>query len=344
MASIWRKRTKRYALLAAVSLALVLGLIVEAGPANLADQLENADLALLAAVVLFYLTSIGLKALRWYVLLIASDHRVRGSVAVFNYSVGQALNDLTPVKVLGEGVRIWGINREEGVPIGSGLATVFTEKIMDLALVSVVLIASITLLYPDLPLGPWSSLSFVVGLVVMANLTVIVILRRPDLVEKLGGIAVAAVRKTGRRDWTERLDRVVRRTVGSFNQALNSSRGYNRGWTAAAVLITLPIWALEFARISFIMAALGAFAPLPAIIVASTLAITAQVFLPAGSGNVAVISDVFASMGIALATATAAGLLSVATSVWISVPVALAALLLSGKRLSAAEKDGPELI
>jgi hypothetical protein len=79
------------------------------------------------------------------------------------------------------------------------------------------------------------------------------------------------------------------------------------------------------------MASLGVAAPLPAVVIASSLALTVQVFLPAGSGNVVAIADIFAGLGVTLATATAAGLLSVATSIWISVPIALLALVLANR-------------
>lgn len=46
----------------------------------------------------------------------------------------------------------------------------------------------------------------------------------------------------------------------------------------------------------------------------------------------AVVTDLFAGSGVALATATAVGLLSVATSIWISIPMALVVLATSGRR------------
>jgi uncharacterized protein (TIRG00374 family) len=340
--TVWTKRRKRYAILAAISAALIGGLILEANPRLLAERLSQADLGLIVLAIVFFILSIALRALRWQLLLKASEQKVRARTTLSLYAVAQALNDLTPVKVVGEGARIVGVNREDGVPIGTGLATVVTEKIMDLALVTAALLASILLLIPDLPLRPWAALAAVVGLVMAANLAVIFILRRPDIAAKIGGLAKRVTQRS-KKAWARNVEIEIDRTVVSFGNAVIASEKRNKNLVVMAALVTLPIWGLEFARLSLIMAALGAFPSFPAVIVASSLAITFQVFLPAGSGNVAVITDVFASMGIALATATAAGLLSVATSIWISVPIALIALAMSGRSLERYEEEGAEI-
>jgi uncharacterized protein (TIRG00374 family) len=334
----WTKRRRRYAVLIGLSLALILGLIIEANPQQLAYELAHADLSLVALAVVLFILTIAMRALRWHLLLMASDQHVRPRSTLSQYAVAQALNDLTPVKVVGEGARVVGINREEGVPIGTGLATVVTEKIMDLVLVTSVLVISIVLLYPDVAFRPWTSLAIIVGLVIAANLTVIAVLRRPDIVEKVGKLITWFTGRSSKK-WARDVEVSVDESVRSFNSALQSTHRINRRLWLMAGVLTLPIWGLEFARLALIMASLGAFASLPAVVIASTLAITFQVFLPAGSGNVVVIADVFANMGIALATATAAGLLSVATSIWISVPVALIAIALYGFPSGSLEKE-----
>lgn len=337
-----KKHWKGYAILIGISAALLLGLVLLADPRELAERLSRADLGLIALAVGLFVLSIALRALRWHLLLRASEQIVRPRTTFSLFAVAQALNDLTPVKVVGEGARIIGINRQEGVPIGTGLETVVMEKIMDLVLVTVLLVASMLLLLPDVPARPWTALAGVVGLVALANIAVIVVLLRPGAVEKLGRLTVWIVKRM-KRGWGTKLEKDIGRTVESFDRALLSSRHGNRRLTVLAALVTFPIWGLEFGRLALIMAALGAFASPPAVVVASSLAITFQVFLPAGSGNVAVITDVFAAMGIALATATAAGLLSVATSIWIAVPMALVALALSGRSVKSIEEESADL-
>jgi uncharacterized protein (TIRG00374 family) len=327
--TFWTKRRKRYGILAAISIALIVRLVLQANPRQLAEELARADLGLVALAVVLFVLSIVMRALRWHLLLIASEQRVRPRSTLSQYAIAQAINDLTPAKVLGEGARVVGINREEGVPIGTGLATVVTEKVMDLSLVTVVLLASILLLLPDVSLGSWTSLAAIVGLVMAANVAVIVVLRRPDIVEKVGSL-IKWFTGRSKKGWARDVEVSVEMSARSFSTALQSSHLINRRLWLVAWAVTIPIWGLEFARLGLIMASLGASASLSAVVIASTLAITFQVFLPAGSGNVVVIADVFAQLGIPLATATAAGLLSVATSIWISVPIALIAIALYG--------------
>ena len=328
--TFWTSRRRRYAIIGGISLALVVGLILQAEPQRLAAELSRADMGLIGLAVVLFILSIVMRAARWHLLLVASEHRVRARTVLSQYAVAQALNDLTPVKVVGEGARVVGVNREEGVPIGTALATVVTEKVMDLVLVTAVLLASVLLLFADVPLRPWAGLAFVTGLVAAANVAVIIGLSRPGAAAWAGRVAR---RITGRYDeeWARKAEVEIDRTVRSFEGAVLASGRSHRGLTALAAAMTLPIWGLEFARLALIMAALGTVASLPAVVVASSLALTVQVFLPAGSGNVAAITDVLSGMGIALTTATAAGLLSVATSIWISVPVALLALALAGR-------------
>jgi uncharacterized protein (TIRG00374 family) len=325
-------RRRRYVLVAAVSIILILLLVLQAGPWQLADRLAGADLSIVALAVVFYLATICLRALRWHLLLAASRHRVKGSIVLSQYAVGQAINDLTPVKVVGEGARIWGINKLAGVPLGTGLATVMAEKVMDLVLVTALLLVSVAVLFPEVPLRSWTPLAVISAIVALANLVIIILLRRPDIVKKVGraGTRFAQGFRGGR--YAERVEARVENTIGAFDRARGSSRSGHRLLPLAATLLTIPVWGLEFTRFALIMASLGVFAPLPMVVVAISLSQTLQVFVPGGGGNMAVVADLFAGIGVAMATATAVGLLSVATSIWISLPIAIIAMVLTGRR------------
>ena len=332
-----RERWGWYLAVLAISAALTAGLVVEAGPWQLADRLGTADLNLIVLAVALYLAAIGVRALRWQLLLVAARHRVRGTVVLSQYAMGLALNDLTPIKVAGEGARIWGVNRIEKVPLGTGLATVMAEKVMDLVLVTAVLLASVVVLYPAMPLKSWAPLAAVSGLVAAVNLALVMVLRRPGIVEWGGEVGNRIARRFRGGRYAGAVEEEVEHAINSFDLARQGALGSDRRLVTVAAALTVPVWVLEFSRLALIMASLGVFAPLPAVVVASSLALTLQVFLPGGSGNVAVITDIFAGLGITLATATAVGLLSVATSIWISVPIALVALAMTGRR----EVSGP---
>lgn len=326
------ERAREYAIVLVISAVLVIGLVLLAGPWQLAEHLAGADLFLVAMAVVLYVTALGVKAVRWRLLLTAARYRVRGSVALTQYAMAQAINDLTPARVLGEGARIWGVNRIEGVPIGTGLATVMAEKVMDMVLLTSVLLASVAALYPAIPLRVWGPMAALSALVALFNLGIIVLLRRPDIVEWGGKVSNRIARRFRGGRYAAEVESEVEKTIGSFDLARQSTWGPERSLVVIAAVLTVPIWALEFTRLALIFWSLEVFAPLPAVVIASSLALTFQLFLPAGGGSVAVITDILAGVGVTLAAATAAGLLSVATSIWITVPIALVALLLTNRR------------
>jgi uncharacterized membrane protein YbhN (UPF0104 family) len=195
-------------------------------------------------------------------------------------------------------------------------------------------------LYPALALGAWGSLAALSSVVVAINLSIIVLLRRPGTVEWAGrtGKKVAQGFRGGQ--YAEQVGSSVDRTIESFTLARCSCGGEDRRLVTLAAILTVPVWALEYARLTMIIAALGVLAPLPAVVIASALSLTLQMFLPGGSGNVAAIAQIFSGLGVSLATATAAGLLSVATSIWISVPVALAVLAFTTRRGVSGPANG----
>lgn len=334
------ERAREYVIVLVVSAALIVGLVVLAGPGQLAEQLAGADLFLVAMAVVLYVTALAVKAVRWRLLLTAARYRVRGTVALSQYATAQAINDLTPARVLGEGARIWGVNRIEGVPLGTGLATVMAEKVMDLVLVTSVLLTAVAALYPAIPLRAWGSLAALSALVAMFNLGIIALLRRPDIVEWGGRVSNRIARRFRGGRYAEEVESEVKKTIGSFDLARQSTWGPDRSLVVLAAVLTVPVWALEFTRLALIFWSLEVFAPLPAVVIASSLALTFQLFLPAGGGSVAVITDILAGVGVTLVAATAAGLLSVATSIWITVPIALVALLLTNRRAVSEPSSG----
>lgn len=325
-------RAREYAAVLVVSAALVIGLVLLAGPGQLAERLAGADLFLVGMAVVLYVTALAVKAVRWRLLLTAARYRVRGTVVLSQYAMAQAINDLTPARVLGEGARIWGVHRIEGVPLGTGLATVMAEKVMDLVLITSVMLAAVAALYPAIPLRVWGPLAVMSALVAAFNLGIIALLRRPDIVEWGGRVSNRIARRFRGGRYAGEVESEVERTVGSFDLARQSTWGPDRALVIIAAVLTVPIWALEFARLAMIFWSLEVFAPLPAVVIASSLALTFQLFLPAGGGSVAVITDILAGVGVTLSAAAAAGLLSVATSIWIAVPIGLAAFLLTGRR------------
>ena len=80
---------------------------------------------------------------------------------------------------------------------------------------------------------------------------------------------------------------------------------------------------------------------LVAVIATASLASLSQVVLTAGSGNVLMSTAVFQACGLNPHLAATAGLLSAITSIWLSVPVALAAMF-ADRRLHPSKVKGAE--
>ncbi len=318
------------------SAALILGLILEADPAKFAAEVAKVDLSIILMVIFLYMLSLVLKAVRWQILLEAVGGRLSLWKSFVYLAIGQAINDLTPVKILGEATRVYATNQQEGVPVGIGLASVGAERIMDLLAVNLALLLSLAFILPAVPSNIQTSLSIVIGAVCLANFVAALVIAKPSLIRRV--TAWFGRRLTGgRSEWLRKVNDVVQRGILSYEGSLSLFE-HNRGSIALASALTALIWIDEFGRLFLIMVALGATVGVPAVIIASALAITAQVFLPAGSGNVLVVSDVLKSSGTDLATATAAGVLSIVTSIWISVPVAVACMLAANLKFKSGSE------
>ncbi len=76
-----------------------------------------------------------------------------------------------------------------------------------------------------------------------------------------------------------------------------------------------------------------------AVIASASLASLSQVVLTAGSGNVLMSSAVFTASGLDPHVAATAGLLSAITSIWLSVPVSLLAMVIDQRVRSSSVKE-----
>jgi uncharacterized protein (TIRG00374 family) len=100
--------------------------------------------------------------------------------------------------------------------------------------------------------------------------------------------------------------------------------------------LTVIIWINEAVRLFIILLALPDVegASLGAVFIASSIANILGIAIPIGAGNILGIGTVFIAVGMDPGTAGAASFLHVATSLWISVPLGVIAMVLTGFRLS----------
>ena len=78
---------------------------------------------------------------------------------------------------------------------------------------------------------------------------------------------------------------------------------------------------------------------LGAVFIASSIANILAIALPLGSGNILGIGAVFIAVGMNPSDAGSASFLHVATSIWISVPLGVIAMLITGFKISKMTKQ-----
>jgi len=307
-----------------VSLALILLVVLASNPGEVWEAFAGVDLDLILIVVLLYLLNLVFKAYRWGVLMRHAGHNVSFRTIFAAFSLSQAINNLIPGRVVGETSRIIELNTKEGVAVGKGLAAVVTERIMDFAMLTILTVTSLFLLLADIVEEFRGFLLFLVLLMVMANLFFIYVLAKPSLMLRVGKWGARQTTRFLKGDRGVKYSNKVMGAVQSFNEALDV-QGHWR-MLAWPVVLTAFIWANEIFRLYLIIEALGVNVSWMAVIATASLASLSTIVLTAGSGNVLMSTAVFQACGLDPYVAATAGLLSAITSIWLSVPVSLAAM------------------
>ncbi|OPX61859.1 MAG: hypothetical protein A4E29_00676 [Methanomassiliicoccales archaeon PtaB.Bin134] len=322
-----------------ISIALIILVVLASNPKEVWEAFEDLNLSLIAIVVLLYLVNLVFKAYRWGVLMRHAGHDVSFRTIFAAFSLSQAINNLIPGRVVGETSRIIELKTKEGVAVGKGLAAVVTERIMDFAVLTILTVTSLFLLIAYIVDDFRGYLEFLVLLMVVANILFIYVLAKPSLTNRVGRFGARVIARVFKGEKGAEYSEKVMGTVHSFNEALE----FRGNWKLLIwpSVLTAVIWANEIFRLQLIIQALGADVSLVAVIATASLASLSQVVLTAGSGNVLMSTAVFQACGLNPHLAATAGLLSAITSIWLSVPVALAAMF-ADRRLHPSKVKGAE--
>lgn len=333
------KTLLKYALCA----ALILITLLIADPRALLDAIIGADLYLIGLVVVLYVLNLVVKSYRWSILMRGAGQKVPFRTIFVNYSFCQAINNITPGRVAGEATRIYGVNSKNGVKLGTGTASVVTERIMDLTLVTVAAITGMALLGPVLMDGIIDELAIVVGIAAAVNVAIICFMTKPKLLRRAGMSLNGAIRKVFPGRTGEKASDMLSGFVGSFTDAMMASKGRtNKRALPASAALTVVVWTNEVARVCLIMEALGAEVNIAAVVVVTSLSALSAVLLIAGSGNIVISSAIFSAAGVDLGIAAGAGVLSALTSIWLSIPISLLAMILADRRTRKARADSEQ--
>jgi len=321
---------KRELIIGGASALLIVAMIILADPQELVETMARADHTLIGVVVLLYLVNILFKGGRWSLLLRAAGKRLPFHHVLGYFCIGQAFNNAVPGRVVGEASKVYALHARENFNAGAGLATIVTERLMDLVLITLIATTGLALLFPTLVDEVRWALVLGVGTAVAINAAVIYFLARPGLIERVGLWLARTTRSLVRGSIGEKIAMTILRSTGAFRQTIKVTGRRSQGLLALAAGFTVIIWANEMLRLYLIILALGTSASLLSVMIASSLATLSAVVLTAGSGNVVVISAVFTASGIDFSTATTAGVLSAMTSIWLSIPIGVMAMLITG--------------
>lgn len=133
--------TTRLAVSLAVAVAAWWLVLRDASVADMLAALRGLSLPWLAVALASMLALVGLRLLRWTLLVRAIEPLPAGRVARIG-AVGLMAIDLLPVR-LGELVRPALLDRREGLHFGAGIASVVMERLLDVAALLVVLVVAL---------------------------------------------------------------------------------------------------------------------------------------------------------------------------------------------------------
>jgi uncharacterized protein (TIRG00374 family) len=285
------------------------------------------------------------KAFRWYLLVNSSGARVSFRRTFPFYIIALAINNITPGKIGGEPVRAYLLNKEADVPIGQGIASIFTEKILDIIVITTMAIIGAVFIIPLLTPNEGIMLIFILILVIIAIISAIIIVSNSSFFKKTVDKSVKIAKSVSNRESVHNFADSISGFAERFRYGLKEI-SKTKKYTAACTFLTVMIWINEALRLFIILLALPDVGEvnLGAVFIASSIANLLGIAIPFGAGNILGIGTVFIAVGIGSGTAGAASFLHVATSIWISVPLGVIAMLITGFRLSKMNnnKKGPK--
>jgi uncharacterized protein (TIRG00374 family) len=308
---------------------VLIALVLQADPAVVAEQLREADLMLLAGVVVMYLLNALTKVIRWYVLLSRKDESLSFVKVALYFLIGLAINNATPGRVTGEPVRAYLVKTGTDYPMGRGMASIFVEKTIDTIVTLTFALVGIILLLGVLNKEASDDLLLSAGIVAIFMMTLIVFIAFPGIPRRLAAMFFGRMRRKGdtkrAEQWEVRMDGFL----GTFEEGTREI-AKNPYQTAAATGLTSIIWFNEALRLWLIFLALGYNASFELMMVATALASFAALLIPLGAGSSTAIAAICTVAGIDGPLSTTSGLVFVMTSIWISIPLGAAAMAISG--------------
>ena len=296
-----RRRVIQTAVLLAIGLLILMGLLQTVHPADVASAIRGASAGWITVAELAYLAFIVVRGWRWLVILRASSENVNFADATAVTGIGFALNAVSPFK-LGELLRIGAMATRTGIGIGEAGATVVVERVLDvLALLVIALGAAAITGAGANSFGLWS------GVVVIAAASMVIGVLGYLMVSNPGPTLRLVDRLAAR--LPSRASAFVERFAASVIKGFASLRAPRR--LAGATLLSIVIWLFIVLGLIAFFRALSGQLSLATLILACTIFVISQaISITPGSvgtyeGFFVIVLSTFGARPAALVTAIA---------------------------------------
>jgi len=304
---------------AILSVILLVGLIYIGEPSEISERFTRTELKYILLVVLLYFINVFTKNLRWCVIL--------NDLSLFKktlplYFIGLSVNSITPGRVGGEPFKAYLLNRNVDCRFGKSIASVFTERVMDVVILIAFSIVGIFFVVEDIEDD--SLLSILLQLLLMILLLVFILytISHPTLLETITRKFITLSKKMSSHRYIHFFEKKLVSIIFSFKESLKEFTKMKKN-AVFGFFLSCAIWVNEALRLYLILIAMGIDVNLGSVIVASSVAAIVGGLLPGGAGNAAIITTILSTSGIGKADATAAGLIMVLTSIWIAIPIGI---------------------
>ena len=249
-----------------LGLILLVGLIWWLDPQVLWDRLTEANGTLLVAAILLILPSIGLKVVRWGVLLRCNGIAFPWLAAALAYCSSLYLGLLTPGRA-GEFAKVIFVSRQMKEPVSRVIPSVLTDRLFDVYVLLVLLLCGLVLVS-----SPGSG-QFLVG--VLAVLIIVSL----GLWALLSTAVIEALAR-----WAARLGPFIERSASALRNLQGGLREVRGRVFVLCLGLTLVAYAVFFVQCDIVARALGLNLPI-GILVIAVAAGSAAGFLPISVSN-----------------------------------------------------------
>lgn len=330
------------------ALLLITALLLDADVTDTVDRMRMIDLSTLGLVFGLYFMNTAVKVLRWYSLIRGMGVKNAGWITLPIFLSSLALNNSSPGKVGGEPVRAVMLKEHTGSSISRGIASIFTEKSLDILMILTFSVVGLT--YLVIEVGFRDVQAMVIPIAIGGVLLVLMIgflfsRRATTLMSRvIGKLAAMGEGKKGG-PILLKLAGKVQGSIGMFQESIGNLRR-NKSTSFAAVLLTMSIWTNEALRLFLIVQALpgGEDVNFMGALAAASLANILGFVIPLGAGNLAGAGAILLILTGEKKLSTPASFTAVATSIWISIPLGLISLLYLRKRSRERDKGAVKKI